>query len=279
MEHSKAPYSFIFQKTSRYINYIETRGITMQTVKEITAALKVATSKEVWMDELAQDGRASVQKAWTQFLKRIEKQEQLQQAHNEKIAFDRQYGKLVAGVDEAGRGPLAGPVVTAAVILDENCQALCGLNDSKQLSKEARERFASLVKEHAISYYIHFQSAEEIDRLNIYEATKRSMTESVTKLHITPDFVLIDAMTLPISIPQASIIKGDAKSLAIAAASILAKTARDQYMDNLALEYPQYGFEQHAGYGTKQHLLALEQYGPIIHHRKSFEPIKSMMKG
>ena len=279
MEHSKAPYSFIFQKTSRYSNYIETRGMTMQTVKEITAALKIATRKEEWMAALEQDERASVQKAWNQFLKRLEKQQQIQQAHNEKIAFDRQYGKLVAGVDEAGRGPLAGPVVTAAVILGENCQALCGLNDSKQLSKEARERFASLVKEHAISYYIHFQSAEEIDRLNIYEATKQSMTESVKNLHITPDFVLVDAMTLPISIPQASIIKGDATSLAIAAASILAKTARDHYMENLALEYPQYGFEQHAGYGTKQHLLALEQYGPIIHHRKSFEPIKSMMKG
>ncbi|MEO4053543.1 ribonuclease HII [Solibacillus sp. CAU 1738] len=251
----------------------------MQTIKEITAALKAATKIELWMKDIASDERAGVQKAWSQFLKRLEKQKQLQQAHNEKISFDAQYGKLVAGVDEAGRGPLAGPVVTAAVILPENCQELLGLNDSKQLSKEARERFCLQVKEHALSYYIHFQSAEVIDKLNIYEATKQSMTESVNMLHIKPDFVVVDAMTLPITIPQASIIKGDAKSLAIAAASILAKTARDQYMENLALEFPQYGFEQHAGYGTKQHLEALERYGPTIYHRKTFEPVKSMMKG
>ncbi len=160
--------------------------------------------------------------------------------------------------------------------MPKNCEALVGLNDSKQLTKEKRNVFAALVKEHAISYFIHFQSAQTIDALNIYEATKQSMKTSVESLSIKPDYVLVDAMTLPITIPQDSIIKGDAKSLAIAAASILAKTARDEYMEQLDKEFPMYGFAQHAGYGTKQHLEALETFGPTIHHRKSFKPIKSM---
>lgn len=251
----------------------------MQTIKEITTALKAATAHETWMDTVQQDGRAGVQKAWQQFLKRMEKKQQLQREHDAKIAFDAQFGQLVAGIDEAGRGPLAGPVVTAAVILPENCQALLGLNDSKQLSKETREKMSKLVREHAISYSIHFQNTKVIDDINIYEATKQSMVTSLETLKIKPNFVIADAMTLPINLPQKSIIKGDAQSLAIAAASILAKTARDEYMEKLAQEFPQYGFEQHAGYGTKQHLEALAKYGPTIHHRASFEPIKSMMKG
>ena len=252
----------------------------MKTIKEITMALKEAEEWQDWMRDLANDERAGVQKAWQSWQKRQEKKQQLVQEHQAKIDFDRSYGKqgaLIAGVDEAGRGPLAGPVVTAAVILPENCSALVGLNDSKQLSKEKRNEFAELVKTHALSYSIHFQSAEMIDTLNIYEATKQSMKCSVEALSIKPDYVLVDAMTLPIAIPQASIIKGDAKSLAIAAASILAKTARDEYMEELDQEFPMYGFAQHAGYGTKQHLEALATYGITTHHRKSFEPIKSML--
>jgi len=253
----------------------------LKTIKDITNALKTAHNYEEWMKDIAQDERAGVQKAWLQFQKKIEKQQALQQAHDDKIAFDISFlsstAQYIAGVDEAGRGPLAGPVVTAAVILPNNCQALLGLNDSKQLSKETREKFATLVREYAIAYYIHFQSEEEIDRLNIYEATKQSMKKSVKELAIKPDFVVVDAMTLPIDIPQASIIKGDAKSLAIAAASILAKTARDDYMEELDKQFPEYGFAKHAGYGTKQHLEALEHYGVTVHHRKTFEPIKSMI--
>lgn len=252
----------------------------MKTIKEITMALKEAEEWQDWMQDLASDERAGVQKAWQSWQKRQEKKQQLVQEHQAKIDFDRSYGEkgaLIAGVDEAGRGPLAGPVVTAAVILPENCAALVGLNDSKQLSKEKRNEFAELVKTHALSYSIHFQSAEMIDTLNIYEATKQSMKCSVEALSIKPDYVLVDAMTLPIAIPQASIIKGDAKSLAIAAASILAKTARDEYMEELDREFPMYGFAQHAGYGTKQHLEALATYGVTTHHRKSFEPIKSML--
>ena len=252
----------------------------MKTIKEITIALKEAEEWQDWMQDLASDERAGVQKAWQSWQKRQEKKQLLIQEHQAKIDFDRSYvgeGALIAGVDEAGRGPLAGPVVTAAVILPENCAALVGLNDSKQLSKEKRNEFAKLVKTHALSYSVHFQSAETIDTLNIYEATKQSMKCSVEALSIKPHYVLVDAMTLPIAIPQASIIKGDAKSLAIAAASILAKTARDEYMEELDREFPMYGFAKHAGYGTKQHLEALETYGVTIHHRKSFEPIKSML--
>lgn len=251
----------------------------MKTIKEITAALKIAEDWQEWMAAIATDERAGVQKAWHSWNKRQEKKRQLLEEHQAKIDFDQCYGgenAFIAGVDEAGRGPLAGPVVTAAVILPKNCEALVGLNDSKQLTKEKRNVFAALVKEHAISYFIHFQSAQTIDELNIYEATKQSMKASVESLSVKPDYVLVDAMTLPINIPQDSIIKGDAKSLAIAAASILAKTARDEYMEQLDKEFPMYGFAQHAGYGTKQHLEALETFGPTIHHRKSFEPIKSM---
>ncbi|QPQ32060.1 ribonuclease HII [Lysinibacillus sp. JNUCC 51] len=252
----------------------------MKTIKEITTALKEVEEWQDWMTGIATDERAGVQKAWQGWKKRQEKKQQLLQEHQAKVDFDQSYGgenTLIAGVDEAGRGPLAGPVVTAAVILPANCEALVGLNDSKQLSKDKRNAYAALVKEHALCYFIHFQSAQQIDELNIYEATKQSMKISVESLSIKPNYVLVDAMTLPISIPQNSIIKGDAKSLAIAAASILAKTARDDYMDQLDEEFPMYGFAQHAGYGTKQHLKALEEFGPTIHHRKSFEPIKSML--
>lgn len=251
----------------------------MKTIKEITVALKEAEVWQEWMVEVEKDERAGVQKVWQSWLKNQNKKQQLLLEHQAKVDFDNSYGEsdaLVAGVDEAGRGPLAGPVVTAAVILPKDCTALIGLNDSKQLSKEKRNAFAELVKSHALSYFVHFQPAEVIDAINIYEATKQSMKMSVESLALKPDYVLVDAMTLPISIPQDSIIKGDAKSLAIAAASILAKTARDEYMEELHKEFPMYGFSQHAGYGTKQHLEALATFGPTVHHRKSFEPIKSM---
>ena len=253
----------------------------MTSIKEITAKLKAATALEPWIEALEQDTRSGVQKALSTFKKRLEKEQQQRQAHADKIAFDESYlqgGAYVAGVDEAGRGPLAGPVVTAAAILPLHCEALMGINDSKQLSKDKRAAYASLIKEHAICYYVHFQSVEAIDTLNIYEATRQSMKASVEALAIQPDVVLADAMTLDIAHRQANIIKGDALSLSIAAASILAKTARDDYMDALHEEYPQYGFINHAGYGTKEHLAAIDAHGITPHHRRSFEPIKSLVK-
>lgn len=253
----------------------------MKTIKDITQSLKEATQIEPWMEAIQQDERAGVVKAWAQFQKRLEKMDALKASHREKLQFDASFlphtEAWIAGTDEAGRGPLAGPVVTAAVILPNYCEELLGVNDSKQLSKEKRNSFAKRIKEHALYYAVHFQSAEEIDRLNIYEATRQSMLKSVEGLGVMPHVILADAMTLHTDIPQVSIVKGDAQSLAIAAASILAKTARDDYMEALDREFPQYGFAQHAGYGTKQHLEALELYGPTVHHRKTFEPIKSMV--
>lgn len=255
----------------------------MKTIKEITAALKEAKNYMDWMEPLKLDERAAVHKALIQFEKRMEKQRKIQQSHNDKLVFDGSFlqspSDLIAGVDEAGRGPLAGPVVTAAVILPNNCQELLGINDSKQLSKEQRNNFAERIKQYAISYTIHFQPVEAIDRYNILEATRQSMTQCIENLEVTPHVVIADAMVLPVQMEQHSIIKGDAKSLCIAAASILAKTARDEYMEQLAQVYPQYGFEQHAGYGTKQHLQAIETYGVTPEHRTSFEPIKSIVKG
>ncbi len=253
----------------------------MSTIKEIKDSLLKEEEWQPWMSELEDDTRQGVKKALEQWHNRKEKHDHLLSEHKKKLAFDesfRPFSKaLVAGTDEAGRGPLAGPVVTAAVILPEDCPTLIGLNDSKQLSKEVREEFIEKIEQCAIATAIHFQPASVIDDINIYEATKQSMKASIESLAIKPDFVLADAMTLPIDIPQKSIIKGDAKSLAIAAASILAKTARDHYMEEMAKKYPEYGFEKHAGYGTKQHLEALNQYGPTEIHRTTFEPIKSMI--
>ena len=253
----------------------------MKTIKEITAAFKVAEQYEQWMDEFKVDERMAVQKVIASFEKRMEKIAQIKAAHEEKLAFDASFlphpEALIAGTDEAGRGPLAGPVVTAAVILPNYCKELIGINDSKQLSKEKRNEYAKRIKEHALAYSIHFQPAEEIDRINILEATRQSMEKSIESLSIKPNVVIADAMKLNIDIQQHSIIKGDAKSLSIAAASILAKTARDDYMDVLDAEFPMYGFKQHAGYGTKQHLEAIKTYGATNYHRKSFEPIKSML--
>ncbi|PYF07089.1 ribonuclease HII [Ureibacillus chungkukjangi] len=254
----------------------------VKTIKEITIALNEAQKYEAWMKEIEADERAGVIKAWKQWNNRMEKEKKMLEEHESKVNFDKSFlaspEHHVAGIDEAGRGPLAGPVVTAAVILPKNCEKFIGINDSKQLTKKAREEFAAIIKEHALAYAIHFQSAAVIDELNIYEATKQSMKKSVEGLEICPDFCIVDAMTLPIDISQSSIIKGDAKSLSIAAASILAKNARDEYMEQLHEKYPVYGFDQNAGYGTKQHLEALEAYGFMEEHRKSFEPIKSMVE-
>ena len=252
------------------------------SIKEISDRLKMTLVWESWMDQLETDNRIGVQKLLISWKNKQVRAQQELAAHKEKCLFDASYCSepydMVAGVDEAGRGPLAGPVVTAAVILSKDTEELIGLNDSKQITKKKRDELAAKIKKNAISYSIHFQSVEKIDELNIYEATKQSMSEAVYSLRQQPAVVLVDAMNLPIEIETHSIIKGDAQSLSIAAASILAKTARDDYMEKLHEEYPQYLFNQHAGYGTKQHVEMIYKYGPSVHHRKTFEPIKSLIK-
>jgi len=187
---------------------------------------------------------------------------------------------LIAGLDEAGRGALAGPVAAAAVILPlDRSQALAALgevNDSKQLSAKTRERLYALIIEQALAYGIGAVSASVVDEIGIIPATKQAMRTAVSRLNPAPQFLLIDGrirlQTLPT--PQQSVIRGDAKSLSIAAASILAKVTRDRQMIELDSSYPQYGFARHKGYGTAQHMAAIEEHGPCPIHRFTFAPIR-----
>lgn len=184
---------------------------------------------------------------------------------------------LIAGVDEVGRGPLAGPVVAAAVILPE-CVRIKGINDSKQLSEKKRVELYNEIYEKALAIEVSYLSPEEVDSLNIYQATKLCMLECINNLGIKPEHVLIDAMPLnELDIPHTSIIHGDALSASIAAASIVAKVERDNYMVKMSKKYPGYGFEKHKGYGTKEHLDALEKLGVTPIHRKSFGPVQKCL--
>lgn len=182
--------------------------------------------------------------------------------------------RFVAGVDEVGRGCLAGPVVAAACILDPTKPLPKGLNDSKKLTAKRREAIAQELKETALGYSIARIEAEVIDEINILEATKRAMCLAIANLQPPADFLLIDALQLKqISLPQKAIIKGDAISASIAAASILAKTYRDNLMRELDVAYPQYGFASHVGYGTKEHFDALRLYAACPLHRKTFRGV------
>ena len=185
--------------------------------------------------------------------------------------------KYIAGVDEAGRGPLAGPVFAAAVILKPDAK-FTHVDDSKKLSEKQRLLALEEIKAQSISISIGISSVEEIDLINIYRASREAMISAIKHLKVKPDYLLIDAMPIEIDIPSESIIKGDQKSISIACASIVAKTARDAYMLEMDKLFPNYGFKNHKGYGTKEHLLAIETYGVTPIHRKSYEPIKSMLK-
>ena len=183
----------------------------------------------------------------------------------------------VAGVDEAGRGPLAGPVFAASVILDPS-RPIAGLADSKILSPSKRDSLYILIKERALSWSIAQASVEEIDQLNILQATLLAMQRAVTSLGIQPDEVLIDGNRLPVlTMPAQAIVKGDSKVQAISAASILAKVERDKLMVEYSNNYPDFSFEQHKGYGTKQHLAEIERFGYLAIHRKTFNPVKTLM--
>lgn len=185
--------------------------------------------------------------------------------------------KYIAGVDEVGRGPLIGPVVSACVVLRENFIPE-GLTDSKKLSEKKRDMFYDIIMENALGVGIGIVDACEIDKINIYEASKKSMILAIENCNCKIDHVLIDAMKLDINIPSTSIIKGDAKSISIAAASVIAKVTRDRMMYELDKKYPMYGFGSHKGYPTKKHIEAIHEYGLIPGYRKSYAPIKDMIE-
>ena len=249
------------------------------TVDEIKKILQQDVVDETFIEQLKADERTGVQKLVKQYENKIQKEYDEFQKFITMSIYENELRysgvELIAGVDEVGRGPLAGPVVAAAVILPTDCW-LFGIDDSKKLSETKRLYFYQEIKKHAISIGVGICTSQEIDQLNIYEATKVAMERAISKLNPKPQHLLLDAMTLSnVDIPQTSIIKGDSKSVSIAAASIIAKVTRDAYMKQLGQKYPNYGFERHMGYGTKEHLLAIESNGIISEHRKSFEPIRS----
>lgn len=199
---------------------------------------------------------------------------------NDLKEYERKYYalgyKYIAGTDEAGRGPLCGPVVAAAVILPEDFE-LKGLTDSKKLTEKKREEFYPIIMKEAISVGVSIIEADEIDRINILEASRKAMIEAISKLSVKPDFVLTDAMDIHTS-NHLAIIKGDAKSLSIAAASVVAKVTRDHIMMEYDKEFPEYEFARHKGYPTKSHLEKIEKYGILNIYRRTYKPVAKILE-
>ena len=252
----------------------------MPTIKEVKERLAMIDELDhPLFEELILDGRAGVQAAISKRKRELQKQVDEDLRLEKMLAYEKElYAQgidLIAGVDEVGRGPLAGPVVAAAVILPKACK-IPGLNDSKKIPKSKHKEIYEAVLQNAIAIGIGIKDNHVIDQVNIYEATKLAMMEAIGQLEPQPQHLLIDAMKLDLPIPQTSIIKGDANSLSIAAASIVAKVTRDQMMEEFDCEYPGYDFTQNAGYGTANHLAGLHKLGVTPIHRRSFEPVKSM---
>lgn len=252
----------------------------MPTIKEIKERLATIDDLDhPLFEELILDGRAGVQAAISKRKRELQKQVDEDLRLEKMLAYEKELYtqgiQLIAGVDEVGRGPLAGPVVAAAVILPKACK-IPGLNDSKKIPKSKHKEIYEAVLQNAVAIGIGIKDNQVIDQVNIYEATKLAMMEAIGQLEPQPQHLLIDAMRLDLPISQTSIIKGDANSLSIAAASIVAKVTRDQMMEDLDQLYPGYDFAQNAGYGTANHLAGLHKLGVTPIHRRSFEPVKSM---
>lgn len=240
----------------------------------IEAELKALKDEELdlFLNEYHPDQRAGVQK----LLQRAQKRKDAYEKECARIegmkAFEKKYADCVAicGVDEVGRGPLAGPIVAGAVILPKDCHILY-LNDSKKLSEKKREELYDIIMEEAVSAKVGIIGPQRIDEINILQADYEAMRCAIQDLDITPDLLLNDAVTIPkVEIPQVPIIKGDAKSISIAAASIIAKVTRDRMMVEYDQVFPEYGFASNKGYGSASHIAALKKYGPCAIHRRSF---------
>lgn len=254
------------------------KPLTILAIKELLTTITDPTDER--LVQIKNDSRKGALTAYTSWENRLKKQQIVLEKQEEMLQIERYFWErgthYIAGIDEVGRGPLAGPVVAAAVILPNDFDVL-EINDSKQLSSAKRELLFDRINESALAIGIGIKDHQVIDEVNIYEATKLAMIEAIQQLPQQPEQLLIDAMHLPVSIPQESFIKGDAKSLSIAAASIVAKVTRDRMMADYDELYPGYGFSKNAGYGTKVHLEGLEKYGACPIHRKTFAPVKNLL--
>ncbi|MBR4581129.1 MAG: ribonuclease HII [Lachnospiraceae bacterium] len=247
----------------------------MESISQINAKYKEAATVEEWnafIEVYSADDRSGVRKLIESAKKQIANYEkEVQRTENLKV-YEKKYEELgyVCGIDEVGRGPLAGPVYAAAVILPKDCKILY-LNDSKQLTEKKREELYEIIMREAVSVGIGYRSPERIDEINILQATFEAMQDAIASLSVEPAVLLNDAVTIPkITIKQVPIIKGDAKSVSIAAASIVAKVTRDRLMAEYDAKYPEYGFASNKGYGSAAHIEAIKKYGPCEIHRRSF---------
>lgn len=245
-----------------------------ESISDIKEILEKASllEREDLLEKYAMDSRKGVQKLVLSYRKKEEELCKERQRLEAMKSFEKKYSvyEAICGIDEAGRGPLAGPVVAAACILPKDCEILY-LNDSKKLSAKKRELLFEEIQEKAIAYGVGIVSPEVIDRINILQATYEAMRQAIEKMKLTPDLLLVDAVTIPkVSMKQVGIIKGDAKSVSIAAASILAKVTRDRIMVEYDKAYPEYGFAQNKGYGSKEHIEAIKNIGPCPIHRTTF---------
>ncbi|RYL92934.1 ribonuclease HII [Sporolactobacillus sp. THM19-2] len=250
--------------------------MTVAQIKEKLQAVQTLSPEDY--SALEHDSRAGVRHLIRIWERKQQRRKLLIEKFDEMNRYERELWdqgfQHVAGIDEAGRGPLAGPVVAACVILGTDT-VLPGLNDSKQLTPSKRDLLYRQIRQNALSVSVGMVSAREIDSVNIYQAARRSMVQAVKNMKIKPDYLLIDAMRLPLEIDQSSLIKGDARSNSIAAASIIAKVTRDRLMNELDQVYPGYGFSGNKGYGTKEHVEAIRKLGPCPEHRMTFAPLKS----
>jgi len=250
------------------------------TISDVKELLNQENLDKDLLAELSNDTRTGVKKLLAQFYKKQIKQQELIERFHKKEFLEKPYWDHdlpVAGVDEVGRGPLAGPVVTAAVILPSN-NTLYEVDDSKKLSISKRQELYKQICDQAIDISVAVGSPALIDSENIYHATELTMADSINNLYLKPAHILVDAMTIPVDIGQTKLIKGDSKSLSIGAASIVAKVARDKLMTMYSKIYPEFGFERNDGYGTKEHLLALDAVGRTKIHRMSFSPVRNINK-